>query len=98
MYWHKIELKTEQKHQAFEWNSGEFKTLKAVLCSPDTSLSLAFDNGKKVAVRNLNFEKTQCAPNKRAFIINKTLNKELILGVLSIFANKNTSVYFLLEK
>jgi len=52
LYWHKIELEAELKHQAFEWDSGAFKTL----------------------------------------------NRELILGVLSIFANKNTSVYFLLEK
>lgn len=99
LYWHKIELNQEAKHQAFEWKTQEFKCLKAVLCSPDTSLSLVFDKGRKVVLRNLDYRKTQgVAPNKRAFIINKTLNKEIILGVLSIFASENTSVYFLLEK
>ena len=95
----KIELDGDRTHQTFQWQSNKYEKLTAVFCSPETQLSLAFDNGKKVAIKSLNYEGTlRVPPNGRVFYINKELNNELILGVLSIFAKKNASVYFLLEK
>jgi hypothetical protein len=99
LYWIKIfESKGEQQHQAFQWQSERYKSIKAISCSADTELSLALDNGKNLTLRKFDFRKAESSPNGRVFYINKTLNKEIILGVLSKFAPKNASVYLLLEE
>ena len=96
----KVQADIEKQHYSFEYNSNEFKKLLSVFCSPDVQLSLVFENGKKVAIRSFNFKKgTSVPPNKRAFIIEKNLDKELISGVISRTKNNNgqLAVYLILQ-
>jgi hypothetical protein len=99
LYWHKIALDKDKKHQSFSWVSNQEQTLKAIACSSDTELSLSFENGKSLMFRQFENRQSQNAiPIKRTIIINKTLKHEIILGVLSNFAERNPSIYFLVEK
>lgn len=96
-----FESDTENLHQRFEWNSKEYKKLKAVFCSPDVQLSLVFDSGKKLAIRSLEFEKSKdIIPNNRNLKIDKDLDNEVISGVISKSENNTglISVYLIVEK
>ena len=95
------ESNKENLHQKFEWNSGEYKKLLSVFCSPNVQLSLVFENGKKIAIRAFNFKNgTSVPPNNRAFRIEKDLDNEIISGVISRVENNKDpiSVYLILEK
>ncbi len=97
----KIKLDSEQIHQSFEWNSGEYKKLKAVFCSPDVQLSLAFDNGRKISLRGFEYQESKdTVPNNRNFRIVKDLDNEVISGVVSKSEDNKEpiSVYLILEK
>ena len=88
-------------HHRFEWNSGEYKKLKAVFCSPDVQLALVFNDGKEVFIRNFDFQKTKdIAPNNRVLFIDKELKNEVITGVVSVrdIKSENKSVYLIVEK
>jgi len=97
----KIDLDAEKTHQAFEYNSNEFKKLIAVFCSPAVQLSLVFDNGRKVFVRGMEYQESKDSiPNHRVFSINKTLNKEIISGVINKTKRHigQLAVYLIVEK
>ena len=88
-------------HHRFEWNSGEYKKLKAIFCSPDVQLSLVFNDGKQVFLRQFNFEESvSTPPNSRVIFINKELKNEVITGVVSVGDVKSEykSVYLIVEK
>lgn len=95
-----FESNSENLHQSFEWNSGEYKKLKAVFCAPEVQLSLAFDNGKKIAIRSFENNMAECAPNDRNIKIEKDLDQEIISGVISKTEQHQgpLSVYLILEK
>ena len=88
-------------HHRFEWNSEEYKKLNAVFCSPDVQLSLVFNDGKEVFLRQFNFEEAlSISPNSRVIFIEKSLKNEIITGVasLNIPSFKNKSIYLIVEK
>jgi len=66
-------------------------------------LSLTFDNGKEVLLRNFEFQAAMdTPPNKRPFIFEKPVQMEIISGVicneLRIPASNNVSVYLIMEE
>ena len=96
-----FESNLEDLHQRFEWNSGEYKKLISVFCSPDVQLSLVFDSGKKISLRGFEYQESKdTAPNNRNLRIEKDLDNELISGIISRVGNnkRQISVYLIVEK
>lgn len=89
-------------HKYFEWLNEDYTKLKAVFCSPGTNLSLAFNDGKNLILRGLEYNQSEhTSPNKRAFFVDKQLCREVLKGVVSkadaTIKNK-VSIYLILEK
>ena len=93
-----INVPSELKVQTFSWNSGSYKKLKAIFCSPKVDLSLLFNDGKEVFMRGFEYgEVKHTAPNNRAFYLDKELQNEVIIGVVSK-TEAQSSVYLIVEK
>ncbi|MFH2143036.1 MAG: hypothetical protein ABIJ97_11470 [Bacteroidota bacterium] len=101
---HKIyEGKLKNKgSESFRFTVKDFKKIRGAFCSGGTGLSLVFDNGRTVMLRNFEQrESTDIPPNKRPLIFEEKLNNEIITGVIMAMDNpsptKNHSVYLILE-
>ena len=96
----KIPIENEVAHSRFEWQSGSYKKLIAVFCSPGVQLALVFNNGKKVFLRNWDKQKSSdIPPNSRVFFVDKDLDNEIISGVVSKNPKeRHKSIYLIVEK
>ena len=101
-YLHKIfdgKLKNNGTN-AFEFEIKDYTKVRGVFASGDTNISLAFDNGKAVLIRNFEQRKdSNIAPNKRPLLFDKSIKMELIKGVITNIdlAKTTESVYLILE-
>ena len=87
--------------KAFEFTIKDYKKVRGVFASGETNLSLAFDNGKNILVRNFEQRNTSDnPPNKRPLLFDKAIEMEIIKGVI-ISINKTItkqSIYLILDK
>lgn len=88
---------------AFRFTVKDYKKVCGAFCSSGTNLSIAFDNGRKIFCRNLEQKRnTDIPPNKRPLFFEKTLECELISGVITFTDNsnivQNISAYLILEE
>ena len=93
---------SNQGHKSFDWLNKDYKKLKAVFCSPGVNLSLAFNSGKKLMLRGLEYDKAiHTSPNNRVFRTNKVLENEVISGLISKTeptSSDSAAVYLILER
>ena len=92
-------------HHRFEWKSENYKKLKAIFCSPDLELALTFNDGREVFLRQFDFNKAiSIPPNSRVLFVDKDLDNELIIGIISVGNIKSVNnkgqlaVYLIVEK
>jgi len=89
--------------EAFRFTAKDYKKVHGAFCSGGTGLSLVFDNGRIVMLRNFEQrESTDLPPNKRPLLFEEKVNKEIISGVITGLENltpaQNLSVYLILEE
>ena len=87
--------------KSFEFTIKDYKKVRGVFASGETNVSLAFDNGRKVMLRNFEQRKTNDnPPNKRPLIFDKAIDMEIIKGVITSINKEITkeSIYLILEK
>lgn len=81
---HKIYEGSPRISDAFRFTAKDYQKAHGVFASGPAELSLAFDNGEKLLIRN--FEErfsSHIAPNKRPFLFNREINQKLVSGVIT---------------
>ena len=90
-----------QGSESFRYTIKDYKKVHGAFCSGGTGLSLVFDSGQKVLLRNFEQRKSlDVPPNKRPILFERGINAALITGVLTKMEDdlpEQCSAYLIVE-